>query len=128
MLGYGSLGNLPLIEYPNVMERLGSSDVLPLFAIYVLASAVQELIVRGALQSSLQMFLTGRRRITKAVVVSALLFSVTHLHMSFLFATLAFVPGLFWGWLFARRPNLIGPILSHVAVGAFVFFIMGVNV
>jgi membrane protease YdiL (CAAX protease family) len=38
------------------------------------------------------------------------------------------VPGLFWGWLYARRPNLIGPTISHIAVGAFVFFIMGVNV
>jgi hypothetical protein len=51
---------------------------------------------------------------------------VNHLHLSFAFAAAAFVPGLFWGWLFTRHRNLVGPTLSHVVVGTYVFFVMGV--
>ena len=118
----------PLIEFPDVAARLSESRVLWLLGIYAVSSAVQELIVRSALQSSLEGWLTGPRRVWNAVLVSALLFSITHLHMSFHFAALAFLPGLFWGWLFARRRNLLGVTLSHVAVGGFVFFILGVRI
>ncbi|MEM1034592.1 MAG: cyclic nucleotide-binding domain-containing protein [Myxococcota bacterium] len=116
----------PLIAHPAWWARLSSDAVWPLLTIYAVASLVQELVVRSALQSSLEMFLTGPRRVRNAIVLSALLFSVTHLHMSFLFATLAFLPGLFWGWLFARRRNLAGVTLSHIAVGGYVFFVLGV--
>jgi CRP-like cAMP-binding protein len=123
----GSFGEVPLIAHTNVAERLATPDVVRLLVVYIVSCAVQELIVRGALQSSLEMFLTGPHRVLQAVLISALLFSMTHLHMSFLFAALAFIPGLFWGWLFARRRNLAGVTLSHIAVGAYVFFIMGVG-
>lgn len=115
-----------LIEYPDVMARLTSPGIPPLVAVYALSSIVQELIVRSAMQSSLQMFLTGPRARPQAILLSALLFAVTHLHMSPLFAALAFVPGIFWGFLYARRPNLLGVSLSHTVVGAYVFFILGV--
>jgi CRP-like cAMP-binding protein len=117
-----------LIEHQDIVARLSDETLLPALIIYTLSSAVQELIVRSALQSSLQRFLTGPRRIAQAVVITALIFAMTHLHMSFLFAALAFVPGLFWGWLFARRPNLLGVTVSHVLVGGYVFFIMGVSI
>jgi hypothetical protein len=118
----------PVIEHPDVMLRLSQPKVVFWFGVYALSSIVQELIVRGALQSSLEMFLVGKRRVEKAVLASALLFSVTHLHLSFLFAVLAFLPGLLWGILYSRRKNLAGVTLSHIAVGGYVFFILGVNI
>ncbi len=124
----GNPRGVPLVAYLDVAARLSESRVLSLLGIYALTCVVQELIVRGALQSSLQMFLSGPRAKLQAVLIAALLFSMTHLHMSFLFASLAFVPGVFWGWLFARRPNILGVTLSHIVVGGFVFFIMGVNI
>ncbi|MEM9692999.1 MAG: cyclic nucleotide-binding domain-containing protein [Myxococcota bacterium] len=117
----------PLVAFPDWQARLISEEVLPKLAVYAVACLVQELVVRSALQSSLEQFLTGAHAKRNAIVVSALLFSVTHLHMSFLFATLAFLPGLYWGWLFARRRNLAGVTLSHIAVGACGFFILGVQ-
>jgi len=123
----GSSNQVPLIQHVDIPARLSDKQVLTWLSIYAFTCLVQELIVRCALQSSLQMFLTSKRKVLHAVFVSALLFSMTHLHMSFLFALLAFVPGLFWGWLFARRPNLAGVTLSHIAVGGYVFFIMGVR-
>jgi len=124
----GNPRGLSLIAYPDVVARLQEPDVVRWFSIYAVTCAVQELIVRGALQSSLELLLTGPRSRLAAIVVSAMLFSMTHLHMSFLFATLAFVPGLFWGWLFSRRRNLLGVTVSHALVGGYVFFIMGVGI
>ncbi|MEQ9323404.1 MAG: cyclic nucleotide-binding domain-containing protein [Polyangiaceae bacterium] len=122
----GNPNGVPLIAHTDVVGRFQEADVIRWFAIYAVTCVVQELIVRGALQSTLEMFLTGPRRRLSAIVVSAMLFSMTHLHMSFLFATLAFLPGLFWGWLFSRRRNLVGVTVSHAIVGGYVFFVMGV--
>jgi len=118
---------VPLVEHPDARAHLADLGVVRMFAIYALSCAVQELIVRSALQSSLERFLIGPRRVLQAVLISALLFAMMHLHMSFLFALLAFLPGLFWGWLFARRPHLLGVTLSHMAVGGYVFFVLGVR-
>ncbi len=118
---------LPVIQFPDLRAQLASQKVLELFIVYAVSAFVQELIVRSALQASLESYLVGRRRIGKAILVSALMFSVNHLHLSFLFAMLAFVPGLFWGWLFSRKRNLVGVWVSHAVVGGFVFFVLGIS-
>lgn len=125
MRSNASLQSLPLFEYPAFMERIAQPEVYKWLMVYSISSVVQELTVRSALQSTLEMLLMGQRNRLNAILVSALLFSVCHLHMSFLFALLAFVPGLYWGWLFSRQRNLAGVIVSHQLVGAYVFFILG---
>lgn len=119
--------DLPLFERPDWQVRLAEPAVVKLLVVYLASSAVQELIVRSALQASLEEFLVGPRKRVVTLLVCALMFAVNHLHMSFVFAAFAFLPGLFWGWLFSRRRHLIGPVLSHFAVGAFVFFVLGVS-
>ncbi len=116
---------LPLFEHSAVLQRLLEPNVYKWLIIYSVSSLVQELTVRGALQSTLEMFLVGPSSRRNAIWVSALLFSVCHLHMSFLFAALSFLPGLYWGWLFSRQRNLAGVVVSHQVVGAYVFFILG---
>lgn len=123
----GNPNGVALIEHPDVMARLTDAAVIRMLAIYALSCAVQELIVRSALQSSLHRFLPGSRGTVEAVLIAALLFAMMHLHISFLFALLAFIPGAFWGWLFARRRHILGVTLSHVAVGGYVFFVLGVR-
>jgi len=118
---------LPLFERPDWREHLIEPTVVKLLALYLVSSAVQELIVRSALQASLEEFLVGPNRRRATLLVCALMFAVNHLHMSFVFAAFAFVPGIFWGWLFSRRRHLIGPVFSHFVVGAFVFFVLGVS-
>lgn len=117
----------PLIEFPDWKQHLVQPLVVKLMLIYLASAIVQEFVVRCALQAGLESFLLGKRRRWSAIVVAALMFSVNHLHMSALFAAFAFIPGMFWGWLFARRRHLIGPTLSHFVVGAFVFFVLGVS-
>jgi CRP-like cAMP-binding protein len=119
--------NVPLIEFPDVLGRFLQPRVQGLASMYAVSSAVQELIVRGALQSMLERFLTGRRHRLKAIVVCALLFSVSHLHTGVLLPLLVFFPALCWGWLFSRRRNLLGVTLSHVILGSYVFFVLGVR-
>ncbi len=118
---------LPLFEHPDWQRYLAQPTVVKLLLIYLASAIVQEFTVRSALQAGLESFLLGKRRRWSAIFVAALMFSVNHLHMSALFAALAIVPGLFWGWLFSRRRHLIGPTLSHFLVGAFLFFVLGVS-
>lgn len=116
-----------VIEHPDVQATFADPRVWKLLAVYGVSALVQELIVRCALQSTLESYLVGRARVTRAILVAALMFSVNHLHVSYLFALLAFIPGLFWGVMFHRRPHLVGPTLSHFVVGAFVFFVLGIG-
>jgi CRP-like cAMP-binding protein/membrane protease YdiL (CAAX protease family) len=118
---------LPTIEHTDIVARLADPEIRWLLSIYAASALVQELIVRSALQASLEDFLSGRGRSVMPILVAALMFSVNHLHMSFVFALLAFLPGLFWGWLFQRKRHLAGVTLSHFAIGAFVFFVLGVR-
>ncbi|HAZ15121.1 MAG: hypothetical protein A2Y28_05145 [Chlamydiae bacterium GWC2_50_10] len=99
--------------------------ILPL--IYLLFTPLQELISRGALQSSLEEFLVGAHKQWWAILLSNLLFSVTHLHVSFEMALAVFIPGLAWGWLYSRQRSLVGVSVSHMVVGSFAFYILGVQ-
>ena len=84
---------------------------------YSVFAPVQEFIARGCFQTSFQNFLMGKHRILIAIVISNLMFSMTHLHISIRFALIAFIPGLFWGWQYARHKNLIGISISHIIIG-----------
>jgi len=117
----------PTIEHTDILARLADPEIQVLLSIYAASALVQELIVRSALQASLEDFLSERGRTVTPIFVAALMFSVNHLHMSFIFALLAFLPGLFWGWLFHRQRHLAGVTLSHFAIGAFIFFVLGVR-
>src|SRR5690606_26830326 len=118
---------LPLIEHPDIWAQFSTGRIQILAGVYAASSAVQELIVRGALQSMLERFLTGRYRRLRAITVCTLLFSVSHLHTGLLFTLVVLIPGFCWGLLFARNRNLIGVIVSHVIIGLYVFFVLGVR-
>lgn len=126
IVGKGS--KVAVIESTDVARLVDDPRMRTLFIVYVVSCVVQELIVRGALQASLHLFLTGKYARWRAIAVCALVFATNHLHMSALFAAVALLPGLVWGWLFDKKRNLAGVVLSHAIVGAWVFFLLGVNV
>ena len=101
------------------------STYLVQLAIYVVLIPVQEFVARGILQGSLEEFLTGRSRILKAILVSNLLFSTFHLFVSPYFALLSFLPGMFWGWLYARQRSLIAVSASHALIGVWALYLVG---
>lgn len=92
---------------------------------YALFAPIQEMIARSGMQSSFMLFLTIKHKTIVSIMLSTLLFSSTHLHISLLVALLVFPLGLFWGWLYSRNTTLIGVSLSHVALGLFGLFVVG---
>lgn len=122
--------HLPLFEvgaHLNINHNETLNPAIPVLIIigYLILTPIQELIARGALQSSLQEFLTGPNRIWWAIFISNLLFSMAHVHISLTFAAAVFIPGLFWGWLYSRHKTLLGVCLSHLIIGGWAFFILG---
>lgn len=94
---------------------------------YAVFCPVQEFIVRGCVQSSLQNLLDGTATMVKwrAIIISNVLFASTHAHTSLGFSLMAFIPGVFWGWLYHRHRSLIGVSLSHILIGVWAAFIVG---
>lgn len=94
-------------------------------AAYAFFAPFQEFIVRGAMQGSLAEFLAGPRRLLKAILITNLMYAALHLYMSVIFSVMVLVPGLLWGWLYARHRTLVGVSVSHALCGIFGFFVVG---
>ena len=110
----------------------GSGDVSPAVAAllvlsYTLFVPIQEIIYRGAMQSSLQLFLSGKNKTTLAILVSNIPFSMIHFHLSIILVVTTYILGLFWGDMYARQRTLVGATVSHFLVGLFAFFILGLQ-
>ncbi len=103
----------------------------PLFVLligaYFIFVPVQEIIYRGAMQSTLEQFLLGKNRTLRAILISNLPFSMIHLHLSFSLTIATYFFGAFWGWLYARHKTLLGCTISHLIIGLWGFFIIGVQ-
>lgn len=93
--------------------------------LYGLFSPVQEIIVRGGLQSSFQKFLGGKYRILWAILLSNAIFAAFHIHVSIALALSAMTAGWFWGWLYYRQGSLFGVSVSHILVGWYALFVLG---
>lgn len=87
------------------------------FWTYTLLAPLQEFLMRGVLQSSVERILSGRHRTAWAVVTTAVLFGACHTTYSVPFALITVGAGLVWGWLYTRHRNLAGITLSHIIVG-----------
>lgn len=119
--------NVPLLHLGSDASDVKSWQAIAIPLVYLAFIPVQELMYRGLLQGSLQQFLSGPHKIAFAILISNLVFSLTHLHVAFGLALLVFIPGLFWGWLYARHRTLIGVSLSHLLIGGWAFFVVGIN-
>lgn len=97
------------------------------FIAYLVFVPMQEFITRGALQSSLQELLTGKYKIAQAIVLPNVLFGIVHFHLSMGLGAVVAITGLFWGWMYARQGTLVGVILSHLIIGGWALFIVGLE-
>jgi CRP-like cAMP-binding protein len=109
---------------PFANVPLFAADTLFAFEIalyYTLLIPLQELWVRGGLQTSLEdVFAEHPRPGLMAIVLSNAAFAPLHLHVAPYFGVLApmmFVLGLPLGWLYARHRSLLGVGLAHVIIG-----------
>ncbi len=125
-----SMHGMPIFQMfaPAAPGAAPSGLNLWLAAAYVFFAPFQELIYRGGVQGPLAHFLTGRWRNPLAIVGANIIFSAAHLYVSPGLAVVAFVAGLFWGWLYARQGGLAGVAVSHVVLGFFAFEVVGLGV
>jgi CRP-like cAMP-binding protein len=99
-----------------------------LIALYSLLTVAQEFIARSGMQASLSLIYgeaTSASR-WKAILVSNLLFGASHSHLGMMFSALAFLAGLFWGWMFSKQRSLLAVSASHIVLGVWVVFILGI--
>jgi CRP-like cAMP-binding protein/membrane protease YdiL (CAAX protease family) len=97
--------------------------------LYSIHAPLQELVGRAGLQGTLQHLIpVAPGRVNwKAILISDLLFSAAHVFIGFWFCVAAFVPGMFWGWMFSRQRSLLGVIASHIVVGIWLLFVVGLE-
>jgi CRP-like cAMP-binding protein len=97
--------------------------------LYTIHAPLQELVARAGLQGTLQHFIPTRPGHInwKAIFISNLLFASAHAFIGFWFCFAAFVPGIFWGWMFAKQRSVAGAVASHIALGVFALFIVGIR-
>ena len=91
------------------------------------ASPLQEFLVRGILQGTLEEFLIGKYRVLLAILISNLIFSFIHLPLSMFMVALTFFAGLFWGWLYSRQKSILGVSISHFILGIWAESIVGLT-
>lgn len=97
-----------------------------IFLIYwLIVTPLQELIARGGLQGPLEIFIPGKYRVFKAILISNLMFSTAHLFMGIPISLMVFVAGLYFGWLYSRHHTLIGVILAHGILGTWATMVVG---
>ena len=53
------------------------------------------------------------------------MFTQIHLHLTPGYAIAVFFPSLFWGALYARHRTLVGVSVSHILIGVYVAFFLG---
>jgi len=99
------------------------------FALYALFVPAQEFVARCGIQAPLFAFLDGSelKRRTWAILVSNFAFAAAHAHTNPTFALATFLPGIFWGWLFARTHSLMAVSVSHVMIGGAGIFLFGIE-
>lgn len=124
-----ALADEPLIRPFAVLTTAKVANPWSYFLIplaYTAFCPIQEFVFRGAIQGSFQRFLKSERhaRTWTAILVANLLFAATHMHTTFGFAIAVFLPGLFWGWLYAKQGSLLGVSVSHIVIGFWAVFIM----
>jgi CRP-like cAMP-binding protein/membrane protease YdiL (CAAX protease family) len=97
--------------------------------IYLLLTPMQEFVARAGVQAPLYAFLHGSesKRRWISIMAANLVFTAGHAHISLAFAMAAFLPGILWGWLFARTNSLLAATVSHIIVGGTGLFLFGIE-
>ncbi len=128
-----SFAGVPLIDSADVEV---SGRPVPMTAwywlaltIYVLLTPLQEFVARSGIQAPLYAFLHGSeaKRRWFSILASNLVFAAAHAHISLAFAVAAFLPGMLWGWIFAKTNSLLAATASHLLVGGAGMFLLGIE-
>lgn len=113
-----SFRDVPLLHIGKLLEgHLPASDWLLITIGYSLFVPLQSLMVNGCMQNAFALFFHGPDKNFRAIIVSNLIFSAFHLHLSLLVAVTVFFIGCVWGWLYLRQQTIVGISVSHIIMG-----------
>jgi membrane protease YdiL (CAAX protease family) len=114
------LAVFPILEHWNGSSSHSLEVHLLLLLAYGVLCPLQELAIRGVMQTSLLRLLGNPTGLWlwAAILLSNLVFAAVHVHMSVSFALVALLCGTFWGWMFHRQQSLVGVSLSHILIGS----------
>lgn len=126
---YPGYSHLSVISLSGALNHKANAPFLSLVLIgaYLVFVPVQEIIYRGALQTTLEKLLLTKRNILVSILISNLPFSLIHLHLSFILTIVVYFYGLFWGWMYAKQKSLVGCTVSHLLTGFFAFFVISIQ-
>lgn len=108
----------------NSQSRLSLRGLIVEGMLYTAFVPLQEYIRSICIQHSFYKILPAGNK-WKPVILTSLLFSILHLHISTWIALLVVFLGSFWGWLFLRQGNLLGVITSHIIIGFLSIYVIG---
>jgi CRP/FNR family cyclic AMP-dependent transcriptional regulator len=121
---YPAYAHVPIFDILDVTGAHGRTTAAQLRVVgasalaYAAVGGFQELYARGMLQGQLYRFFSPRTSNPwPAILVSNLLFASIHVSWSMSLTAMSFFGGLMWGWLYGRRPTLLGVTVSHVLLG-----------
>ena len=89
----------------------------PLYLNYLASCYLQEFIVRGVTQTSLQRFLNDKNGYLSITVTSSI-FATFHIWYSLRTSFAIFIISVFLGWIYNRHKNLLGVGIIHFIIGA----------
>lgn len=125
-----SFEHIPILDLGGFYPERGavpSAQTRFIFGcVYVIFAPLQEFITRGCLQGSLKHLLLTPHAKWVAIIIASLLFSSLHLSVGLLLSICIFPFGLFWGWMYERHQTLLGVCVSHIIVGFWALYIIGV--
>lgn len=128
-----SFAGVPLIDGAHIEI---SGETVPettwywlALGVYLLLTPMQEFVARSGIQAPLYAFLHGSefKRRWCSILASNLVFAAAHAHISLAFAIAAFLPGLLWGWIFAKTNSLLAATASHIVIGGAGMFLLGIE-
>ena len=91
-------------------------------AFYLLVSVpLQEFVFRGFILTHLLKIEKLRR--AGAIIIAAIIYSSIH-YSNPIIVVLALVAGIAWNYAFYKKPNLLGPIISHAILGSYLFLLV----
>ena len=103
---------------PRPASAIGIFDRF--LAIGLLVALPEEILFRGVIFNLLQKAMVGRHGPAPALLLSALVFGLSHLNnaplMDWRYVALATYAGVCYGWCYLRTGNLISGILAHTMV------------
>jgi hypothetical protein len=110
-----SLSNEPFLAL--IRPTQSPQELLIKTGIYLILVPLQELIVRGFLQSSFRNFYQGPNRVFYAILASNVMFEVLHTANDLFLALFSLICGIFWGALYEYQKTILGVIVSHILIG-----------